>query len=477
MGPMHVRLGTTGFRATGIPNNVLTSTQLKSEMSALLTLGWSTLSNIPGNLYVEALPWGGGPSIIHIAEHRLDIVDVGDSKWTSEVTRAIGIALAGAIFTACTDGENTTLAVIHTDSAGVSIAENGPTDLERLPEWTLGDLRLDIGVVEGEEAYQLFGVTDAHRLRDGGVLVLNGGTGELRFYGGDGVHVRSVGRRGGGPGEFRTLTETWVLSNDTIAVWDRRLRRISFFGPNGTFLRDAKGEGAAGLLAAAVTVFGDGSFVLSDLRLDNPVPCFRMVPQSYVRYETDGRFGYSLPTQAFGEMGVMGDRIGPKIFAGTASTAGSETHYWVGLGRGYEVRRYRRDGTLDRIVCWNGPERTVGQALVDAHWDARLADAENESQRARLRRVREIQQAADQHAAYTSLIRANDGYLWVKAFDPPPYDGDAKWLVISPEGELVARVTTPRLLQITEIGPDFVLGHEPDALEVEHVRVYDLDRS
>ena len=88
-------------------------------------------------------------------------------------------------------------------------------------EWQLGPEPLvEIGVLNGEAPYQLFRVADAARLGDGRIVVINGGTNELRVYGADGGHLATWGGEGEGPGEFLLMQSLVRWPGDSLAVWD-----------------------------------------------------------------------------------------------------------------------------------------------------------------------------------------------------------------------------------------------------------------
>lgn len=96
---------------------------------------------------------------------------------------------------------------------------------------------LHIGVVEGEDAYELFGATSSVVLSDGRVVVANTGTGELRFFDSTGVFLYKSGRRGGGPGEFTNLTRVHPVGPDSLAAYFASGGRIAVLGPRGQFGR------------------------------------------------------------------------------------------------------------------------------------------------------------------------------------------------------------------------------------------------
>ena len=67
------------------------------------------------------------------------------------------------------------------------------------------------------------------------------------------------------------------------------------------------------------------------------------------------------------------------------------------------------------------------------------------------------------------------GYLWVREYNLPGEEG-AFWTVFDPDGIVQGFVETPEDLRIFEIGADYVLGLVTDALDVEHVQMWELER-
>src|SRR5688572_27616092 len=81
--------------------------------------------------------------------------------------------------------------------------------------------RISIGIESGDEAkdlpYELSRVSDTQRLRDGRIVVANSDPQELRIFDAAGKYLRTVGRKGGGPGEFAEF------SNPNIHQYGDRL--------------------------------------------------------------------------------------------------------------------------------------------------------------------------------------------------------------------------------------------------------------
>jgi len=124
------------------------------------------------------------------------------------------------LFTACADAADTP----RTDGAA------------DVAEWRLAaEPLLEIGVVDGDPAYQLHQVSGATLLDDGRIALVNSGSSQLRIYDAQGTLTAQHGRKGSGPGEFQVPGRVYVIG-DTIAVFDQRLRRMSLHGLDGGYI-------------------------------------------------------------------------------------------------------------------------------------------------------------------------------------------------------------------------------------------------
>ena len=70
---------------------------------------------------------------------------------------------------------------------------------------------------------------------DGNLFVLDGGNQRVVVLGPDGGHLRTIGRRGGGPGEFLSPAAMAVTVGGELVVYDRGRRAYSVFEADGTF--------------------------------------------------------------------------------------------------------------------------------------------------------------------------------------------------------------------------------------------------
>jgi len=102
---------------------------------------------------------------------------------------------------------------------------------------------LSIGVAEGDEGYMLNQPFDVNVAEDGTIYILDWGDVCIKVYGKDGKHLRTVGRKGQGPGEFEFLIYMALASDGRIFIMDPVNGRVSVLDIYGKYLGGFRVEG------------------------------------------------------------------------------------------------------------------------------------------------------------------------------------------------------------------------------------------
>ncbi len=409
------------------------------------------------------------------------------------------------------------------DSAGIAVATMRLTP--EVPHWQVGPgPALVLGEVEGELPYMFSRAEFAGRLSDGRIVVADFGSGELRFFGADGRFLRSVGRKGEGPREFREFNRVVLLPGDTLVVYDRANLRITRVGPEGEFLEDRSirelytarmsdrwwlherpefrtvGSGPSAQLArwrnllfAGPLAEGAHAIAFQSPAVPPPAPQvdtmrtaasvvhmgaegawvagaeFRGTLQIPMWIERQPPRGGAVARPAavpFHAEPLLVARGGPVVVSNT----GRYEFQVFGTG-GDLLRIIRRDDMDPRPVTPEHIERfveaTVGRPGAMVEWA-----------------VREL--------ATTSFERAGAGYtlpthaaihldpagrLWVEDWRFPWDEREPRtFTVFDPDGWIEARATVPAELAITDIGLDHVTGVMWDGSGVETVHVLEIRR-
>jgi hypothetical protein len=342
---------------------------------------------------------------------------------------------------------------------------------------------VSIGAADGEPEYQLYNVAAATRLSDGRIVILNTGNASFAAYDSRGRFLFTAGRKGQGPGEFQVPTWLGRVEGDTVAVWDQRLKRLSFFSGEGRYRRSAAIPDADGMFPKAVGLFSDRS-----LALDPGPDVFAMMQGgrgvrrdsiTLQRFASDGSRAGILARYAGNEVHVADRATGfawnDVPFARQAYVSVAGERLYVGDSGSGEITIYSRQGV---------PSATLRSPL--APWRIQSSDVAEyrQKQLAQIHdpeRRRETQAALDGAPvpevapAFGGLAVDPDGNVWVQAY-PRPADESVTWAVLGPDGAQLARVRVPRPLQVMEVGRDYLLGLRKDELGVEKVEMYTVTR-
>ena len=150
----------------------------------------------------------------------------------------VAAAAAGLVTAGCGDaGSGTWAGTIDTLATGQVVVHNPAS-----PAWTEDERwrlteELRIGTI-ADEGPDLFGrITSLAVDGAGRIYVLEGQAQEIRVFGPDGGHLRTIGRKGSGPGELARALHLDMGPDGNLWVADPQNNRVSVFGTDGTYLR------------------------------------------------------------------------------------------------------------------------------------------------------------------------------------------------------------------------------------------------
>ena len=367
------------------------------------------------------------------------------------------------------------------DSGGVRIVENTAPLWQEGEEWHLIDESVvEIGGGHTEEE-QLFQVIGAVKLGDGNIVVGNRGSQELRLFAPDGRLRTSFGGRGGGPGEFQSLTWLHVLDDDSVIAFDGPQRRLSVFHVQIGYVRSFTVVTSDDVpIPQPHDIFADRSLLVQS-RVPLPPPSRSLSglhrPRlSLFRFAADGSPGPKLGEFAGREnlMRADGERgmIMAAPFGRSTEVFVTRNDFYVASNDSYELRHFNRDGQLLSIV------RRIVEPLAVTEEDV------SELKRLRLEGLSEqfrsvigdmldemplpLTMPSYEHARVDALSN-----VWVKEYNRPG-DNTPRWSVFDSRGVWLGTLTFPVRFEPLDIGSDYVLGLWRDEDDVEHVRMYQL---
>lgn len=379
------------------------------------------------------------------------------------------------------------------DSAGVRIVESRSpawgTDpalrVDSVPLFVIGERELDLaGSVQAtapeSSAYSFDAVRAAELRDDGGVLVLEGGTSELRRFDSSGVHRWSVGGAGGGPGEFRSPSYLGTYADGSIALWDRSVARLTVIGPDGALRRTQGYESVVGRQPAAYGVFPDSSLMAvfpTSISAPAPGTLFTDTIGFWRVTQTDaepvllarhpgpiglwtGRFQLNTPFTSNplralrGAQLIVSSGAAPSVFV--YDTTGR-------LVERYDVQRAPvpiDPDDVNHMIDFTIEQKWYGDVSREV-WDEWLPRMP----------------VPDMQPAYDQLVVASDGALWLRLYVPLHVrDAASEWDVFAADGVWQGTVQTPRGLLVTSVRNGRIAGITRDSLDVPSIRVHAIVR-
>lgn len=361
------------------------------------------------------------------------------------------------------------------DSAGVTIVFNHPQSVSHGCITLASDpeTRVGSGVQRGDSASPLSDIRGGAVLRDGRIVVLNAGSRELLFYAPDGHYEYAVGGAGRGPGEF--VEPTWLghANADTLFIWDTRLSRLSSFDATGALLnsRQVGFKGATGPPPAISGRFEDGSFFA------NPGPLVffsgsesgvTRLAQTYQRYDPQTDHTSHLADGRSVELVVGAGGVYSLPFGKTELAVPHGDALLVADNGIAAVRFYDMNGNLNRVMTW------VSEPIQVTARDESAYRRYLETESSRFSHPANSPFAAER-PRFSSIHSDRTGWIWVRSYgaewDPPP-----PWLVFDGSGVLQCEVQAPDRVAVLEIGQDYLLGRQTDALGEETVLRFGLHR-
>ncbi|MEZ4416760.1 MAG: hypothetical protein R3E10_13510 [Gemmatimonadota bacterium] len=374
------------------------------------------------------------------------------------------------LLSGCGAGESASAVAVR-DSAGIRIVEHAE-DSDSKPVRPTLLLRIE------DEA--LFRVTGAVRLPEGGVVVANGGSSEVRLYDASGALRSTSGGAGEGPGEFRSLNVLRRLEDGTLAVYDSRLRRVQRFDPDGALLGSLT-VGETDAPGNVRGIFVDGSLVVRGVTGGGGMPQqgVRRFLAPYSHVSAEGKALAALGSVEGSETLLQvfegGQGIGlwtPPLPHVVELLPGRQRLFWFDSHQN-EFRVTGPDGEDPTWVRRRIPLRDKS----DPAWTAAVAEylsRQAPEQRDFLERELNAWQEGPL-PAYSAAHVGNDDVAWLREPDPA-VEGQALWSRFDGQGTRLPPMLLPSGFRPLESDATYLVGVSTDDLGTESVEIFALDR-
>lgn len=362
------------------------------------------------------------------------------------------------------------------DSAGIAIVTS-PDSLLRYA--TISDVPVADLSEDGVPEREFYRIAGALVFPDGGSVVANAGSQEVRVFGPDGSGPIVAGGGGEGPGEFQSMSGLYRLSGDSLAVPDARLLRVGVFDRRGTYARTVPFLPADALpTPESVCIRPQLKAMLAGgEQVYFGWTCFRRDPSGgFLPYEADLVFWEPgvdtvvvvdrVPVlEAYAPPGndPSNTDVGFPPFMKVTSVAAGEGSAYLTTGATYEVRRYEGMSGLEAIFRLDRPARATSPEAQRAY-------------RQSLPEGREVPTPFPETLpAFDRLLDDSGQRVWAREYQAPG-EAQERWAVFESDGSFVGWVDAPARVALRAVADSFAVGVALDDLGVERPRVLKVQR-
>lgn len=338
---------------------------------------------------------------------------------------------------------------------------------------------LAIGTLEGQEELMFGFVQDIAVDREGGIYAFDGQVPALRYFDAAGRYLRTLGRDGSGPGEYRDASLGLALRRDgRLVMRDPRNARLNLYEPDGS--------------PAEHWPVASGLFTANALTLDTADHMYLKILLGRPERNKPWRIGLL----HLDDRGAVVDTIPDPQIDGEPATAAwtfDANKVWalsplgdmvVGVNSKYSFEIRRRDGRVVRIEKAHTP--------IAVHPDER---AEYEAVNAWTRKTQgqyltsEIPPVPSSKPAYRALYAGERGRIWAQLYTsaekldgardanpsdpnrPPPITWREPLVfdVFEPDGTYLGEVRVPQRTSLSVFRGDTVWGIRRGEVDEQYI--------
>ena len=333
-----------------------------------------------------------------------------------------------AVILGCESDAQPGLAFATRDSAGVGIAESWgyPSREER---WSV-QARPEVSIGGSQRSPSGFEVvTQATRLGDGRIVVLENGTAELRFFSARGQHLATTQLQSADRGAFDGASTFVRLAGDSLLVdvGDRHM----LVDPEGNIVRErwviqflVRTRGTH----CPATLLADGTFLVCQ-----------------TASAEDGVGGVSGPMAQILRVAPDSSDV---LLGHFAETTQLEESTWIASG-----------GSPPILAIVRNPDYSVEVKGLDG----------------RVIRIFRMVPPIDQPTAFGLTVGVN-GDIWVRRAPSDPTPAETVFDVFDRDGRFRGGMRFDGYFWLYEVGEDYVLGAHLDRGQVPHIRLHRLSR-
>lgn len=294
---------------------------------------------------------------------------------------------------------------------GVTVVENPKEPIHGEGILSLEE-ELSIGEVEGRDEYMFSGIRSIAVDEAGRIYVLDREDPHLRVFDQNGAFLRTIGRKGQGPGEFTMPFSVSITRQNELVVDDFRSRLV-FFSLEGEFKRNLQ---VATINLLRVDLDSEGNLVGIVIIREEENPRYELK-----KFDSELNYLYSLGSSPLPDLNSINPFMEVLI-----SQIDNNDQIIFGYPANYEIKIFDKEGNLKRkIIKDYDPVEITEEEIKEA--------TENMPPELKV-------SIPKYHMAYDLFIADDEGRIFVMTHERVKEGEGYYYDVFDPEGKFIAKI-------------------------------------
>lgn len=296
---------------------------------------------------------------------------------------------------------------------GVTVVKN-PKDPMYGEEVFILEEELSIGDVEGPEEYMFSRIRSLAVDNGERIYVLDAKEAHVKVFDQLGKYIRTIGRKGQGPGELQSPLNLYIKGQNELVVEDMT-RQLAFFSLEGQFKKNLLTAKAGAL---GIDIDSEGNIVATVIVREEENPRYELQ-----KFDSELNYLHSLGSSPLRSASTSGyNPFSPII----QSEINCNDQVVTGYPEKYEIKIYDKSGTMVRkIMKEYDPveitEEEIKEAKEGMPWERKLS-------------------IPKYHNAYRWIITDDEGRMLVRTFEREADGGDYYHDIFDEKGRYIARI-------------------------------------
>ena len=353
---------------------------------------------------------------------------------------------------------------------------------------------LRVGAEDGGEEETFGSISTVFGTPDGGLVLHDAQATAIRMFDSLGAYVRTVGAKGGGPGEYGHLNGLLRMSDGRLVAWDAAGGRLNFYAATGDFLNTARMPFSGFSSNNILHIDASGSLYATAM-LERDSVDFSRSKDGLIKMDVEGTVLDSIPFLQWRE---------PAPLLRASSPDGGSQLAWGLPFAPHNITRLLPSGGLvsgpgDPYVLYlTQPDGSKPVRIERDHLPVVVTPTEASQRREQIEQRMKLVNPAwtwtgsaipSQKPAYRAILVGRDGRIWVSLSTPaepipqedltPEREGEPPSVrvttrepvvydVFSSSGRLLGRVALPPKTTLSTMEGAHAWGVQRDSLDVEY---------